>query len=75
MCLQVLVGGEKAELSPGLVYLEHVCQMLEEIARQQLQSNALQMEEEALVEVQEPQEKQVRSDTVCDMSMHMCFVL
>lgn len=55
---EVLVGGEKAELSPGLVYLEHVCQMLEEIARQQLQSNALQMEEEALVEVQEPQEKQ-----------------
>ncbi|KAM6902779.1 uncharacterized protein FYW49_016334 [Xenentodon cancila] len=35
---------EKQELSPGLCYLEQVCQMLEEIARQQMQNHGLQME-------------------------------
>ncbi|KAL6097038.1 uncharacterized protein ACO6RY_06225 [Pungitius sinensis] len=39
---------ERAPLSPGLRYLERVCQMLEEIARQQMQSQALQMETDAL---------------------------
>ncbi|XP_010734857.1 uncharacterized protein si:dkey-106l3.7 isoform X2 [Larimichthys crocea] len=40
-------------LSPGLCYLEQVCQMLEEIARQQMHSQALQMEMNALQECQD----------------------
>ncbi|XP_074547085.1 uncharacterized protein LOC141805794 [Halichoeres trimaculatus] len=44
-------GDEKRkDLSPGLCYLEQVCQMLEEIARQQMHSQALQMEMDALRE-------------------------
>ncbi|XP_037340523.1 uncharacterized protein si:dkey-106l3.7 [Pungitius pungitius] len=43
---------ERAPLSPGLRYLEQVCQMLEEIARQQMRSRALQMETDALQEDQ-----------------------
>ncbi|KAK5851941.1 hypothetical protein PBY51_023453 [Eleginops maclovinus] len=41
---------ERKELSPGLLYLEQVCQMLEEIAKQQMHSLALQMEADALRE-------------------------
>ncbi|XP_038589000.1 uncharacterized protein si:dkey-106l3.7 isoform X2 [Micropterus salmoides] len=40
-------------LSPGLSYLEQVCQMLEEIARQQMHSRALQMETKTLRELQD----------------------
>ncbi|XP_042365621.1 uncharacterized protein si:dkey-106l3.7 [Plectropomus leopardus] len=40
-------------LSPGLCYLEQVCQMLEEVARQQMHSRALQMETDALREHQD----------------------
>ncbi|TKS84567.1 hypothetical protein D9C73_018665 [Collichthys lucidus] len=40
-------------LSPGLCYLEQVCQMLEEIARQQMHSQALRMEMNALQECQD----------------------
>lgn len=43
---------EGTRLSPGLYYLEQVCQMLEEIARQQMHSRALQMETDALREHQ-----------------------
>ncbi|CAJ1070788.1 uncharacterized protein si:dkey-106l3.7 isoform X1 [Xyrichtys novacula] len=53
------VGDEKkTELSPGLCYLEQVCQMLEEIARQQMQSRALQTEMEALQEHEDIEESQ-----------------
>ncbi|XP_068429951.1 uncharacterized protein si:dkey-106l3.7 isoform X2 [Clinocottus analis] len=41
---------EKTRLSPGLFYLEQVCQMLEEIARKQMHSRATQMETNALQE-------------------------
>ncbi|KAM6975857.1 uncharacterized protein LKV04_015117 [Tautogolabrus adspersus] len=51
--LEVLGEEKKKELSPGLLYLEQVCQMLEEIARQQMHSQALQMEMDALREHQE----------------------
>ncbi|XP_054875364.1 uncharacterized protein si:dkey-106l3.7 [Amphiprion ocellaris] len=44
---------EGKELSPGLNYLEQVCQMLEEIARQQMHSRALQTEMDALCEDQD----------------------
>ncbi|XP_067430426.1 serine-rich adhesin for platelets [Thunnus thynnus] len=49
--------GEEARtaLSPGLNYLEQVCQMLEEIARQQMHNRALQMEMDALQEHQDTQ--------------------
>ncbi|XP_072311467.1 uncharacterized protein [Eucyclogobius newberryi] len=36
---KVLTGAERSELSPGLQYLEQVCQMLEEYAREQLHHN------------------------------------
>ncbi|XP_034048763.1 uncharacterized protein si:dkey-106l3.7 isoform X2 [Thalassophryne amazonica] len=36
--------GEKKELSPGLSYLEQVCQMLENVAKQQMRSRALSIE-------------------------------
>ncbi|KAM7369084.1 hypothetical protein PAMP_013381 [Pampus punctatissimus] len=50
-------------LSPGLKYLEQVCQMLEEIARQQMHNRALQMEINAL---QEHQDTQVPDTCQCD---------
>lgn len=46
---------EGKELSPGLNYLEQVCQMLEEVARQQLHSRVLQTEMDALSEDQDSQ--------------------
>ncbi|XP_061589386.1 uncharacterized protein si:dkey-106l3.7 [Cololabis saira] len=49
---------ERQELSPGLCYLEQVCQMLEEIARQQMQNQRLQMETDALLE-----NKDIQSDS------------
>ncbi|KAF7216988.1 uncharacterized protein si:dkey-106l3.7 [Nothobranchius furzeri] len=47
---------EGKELSPGLFYLEQVCQMLEEAAKQQMSKNVLQKDTEALWEHVEPQE-------------------
>ncbi|XP_034458942.1 uncharacterized protein si:dkey-106l3.7 [Hippoglossus hippoglossus] len=41
--------------SPGLCYLEQVCQMLENIARQQIQNRALRMEVDALREQKDVQ--------------------
>lgn len=41
---QDLSGDEAKGLSPGLCYLEHVCQMLEEFAEQQWHNQALQRE-------------------------------
>ncbi|KAK5878821.1 hypothetical protein CesoFtcFv8_024197 [Champsocephalus esox] len=53
------LGAEEGnELSPGLLYLEQVCQMLEEIAKQQMHSRALQMETDALREHQDLEESQ-----------------
>ncbi|XP_071322306.1 uncharacterized protein [Trachinotus anak] len=46
---------ERAGLSPGLSYLEQVCQMLEGIARQQMHNLALQTEVDALRELQDTQ--------------------
>ncbi|XP_041815638.1 uncharacterized protein si:dkey-106l3.7 isoform X2 [Chelmon rostratus] len=46
--LEELGEGEGKGLSPGLSYLEQVCQMLEDTARQQIHSRALQMEMKAL---------------------------
>ncbi|XP_030005036.1 uncharacterized protein LOC115429587 [Sphaeramia orbicularis] len=54
-------GEQNTELSPGLMYLEQVCQMLEEIARKQMHNRVLQTEMEAL---QEHQEMQILSQTV-----------
>ncbi|XP_062269543.1 uncharacterized protein si:dkey-106l3.7 [Platichthys flesus] len=42
-------------LSPGLCYLEQVCQMLENIARQKIQNRALRMEMDALRELKDVQ--------------------
>uniref|UniRef100_UPI0037E7F713 uro-adherence factor A n=1 Tax=Semicossyphus pulcher TaxID=241346 RepID=UPI0037E7F713 len=50
---KVLHEEEGSALSPGLCYLEQVCQMLEEIARQQMHSRALQKEMDALREHQD----------------------
>ncbi|XP_051269314.1 uncharacterized protein si:dkey-106l3.7 [Dicentrarchus labrax] len=48
------LGEEEGKgLSPGLCYLEQVCQMLEEIARKQMHNQALQMETNALREHQD----------------------
>ncbi|KAA8584237.1 hypothetical protein FQN60_008022, partial [Etheostoma spectabile] len=44
---------ERNGLSPGFCYLEHVCQKLEEIARKQMHSRALQMEKDAQWEHQD----------------------
>ncbi|XP_034752285.1 uncharacterized protein si:dkey-106l3.7 isoform X2 [Etheostoma cragini] len=44
---------ERNGLSPGFCYLEHVCQKLEEIARKQMHSRALQMETDARWEPQD----------------------
>ncbi|KAK1884274.1 Kinesin-like protein KIN-14C [Dissostichus eleginoides] len=56
--LRGLGAEERKELSPGLLYLEQVCQMLEEIAKQQMHSRALQMETDALREHQDLEESQ-----------------
>lgn len=49
---EVFFGEEKSELSPGLQYLEQVCQMLEEYAKDQLHFIA---QEEAVEDIQEEQ--------------------
>ncbi|KAL4004810.1 ectodysplasin-A [Sarotherodon galilaeus] len=41
---------ELKELSPGFIYLEQVCQKLEDIAKQQMENRALQMQADVLVE-------------------------
>ncbi|XP_035524012.1 uncharacterized protein si:dkey-106l3.7 [Morone saxatilis] len=51
--LEDLREEEGKGLSPGLCYLEQVCQMLEEIARKQMHNQALQMETNALREHQD----------------------
>ncbi|XP_070844605.1 uncharacterized protein [Chaetodon trifascialis] len=45
--VQVLGEEEGKVLSPGLSYLEQVCQMLEDTARQQMHNQALQMDMKA----------------------------
>ncbi|MEQ2174539.1 hypothetical protein GOODEAATRI_008933 [Goodea atripinnis] len=44
---------EGKELSPGLCYLEWVCQKMEQYAKQQMQNQTLQMETDALQEHEE----------------------
>lgn len=46
--MQDLNEEEGKGLSPGLCYLEQVCQMLEDIAKKQMHSQALQKELDAL---------------------------
>lgn len=50
LSVQDLSEEEGRGLSPGLSYLEQVCQTLEEFARQQMRSQALQREMDALQE-------------------------
>ncbi|XP_040914690.1 uncharacterized protein si:dkey-106l3.7 [Toxotes jaculatrix] len=50
--LEELGEEERTGLSPGLIYLEQVCQMLEEIARQQMHNTVLEMEMDTLRENQ-----------------------
>ncbi|GAA6216989.1 uncharacterized protein LOC108879277 isoform X1 [Lates japonicus] len=49
---------EQKELSPGLSYLQEVCQMLEDIAKQKMHNRALQAEMDALREHPDTQVKQ-----------------
>ncbi|XP_069020103.1 uncharacterized protein [Embiotoca jacksoni] len=49
---------ERKDLSPGLSYLEQVCQMLEEIAKHQMHNRSSQMETDALWEHQDTQMNQ-----------------
>nr|XP_046231639.1 uncharacterized protein si:dkey-106l3.7 [Scatophagus argus] len=51
--LEDLSETEEKGLSPGLSYLEEVCQMLEEIARKQMHNQALQMGMNVLQEYQD----------------------
>lgn len=57
--VQELSEEEGQVLSPGLSYLEQVCQMLEEIARQQMHSRALQRQMNALQEHRDTEVNQV----------------
>lgn len=59
--MQDLGEEEGKGLSPGLSYLEHVCQMLEEIARQQINNRALQMEMDAQRTHQDMEVSQVKA--------------
>lgn len=59
---------ERNGLSPGLFYLEQVCQMLEEIARKQMHSRALKMEIDAQWEHQDIEVSQVKTF----MYLHLC---
>ncbi|KAM4527311.1 uncharacterized protein PAE49_024216 isoform 2-T2 [Odontesthes bonariensis] len=52
---------DRKELSPGLCYLEQVCQMLEDIARQQMHNQVLQEETETLEQQQDTQVSHVMS--------------
>ncbi|XP_068561583.1 uncharacterized protein si:dkey-106l3.7 [Cebidichthys violaceus] len=57
---------EETRLSPGLCYLEQVCQMLEEIARQQMHSRVLQMETDAQRERQNTEVNQALNSCQSD---------
>lgn len=61
--MQDLGEEEGKGLSPGLSYLEQVCQMLEEVARQQMHNQALQMDANASREHQDMEESQVKTFT------------
>lgn len=59
--VQDLNEEEGKGLSPGLCYLEQVCQMLEEIAKRQMHNQALQRETDALGKHKEAGLNQVNS--------------
>lgn len=59
--MQDLGEEEGKGLSPGLSYLEQVCQMLEEVARQQMHNQALQMDTNAPREHQDTEVSQVKT--------------
>lgn len=61
--MQDLGEEEVKGLSPGLSYLEQVCQMLEEVARQQMHNQALQMDANAPREHQDVEVSQVKTFT------------
>ncbi|XP_029941474.1 uncharacterized protein LOC115383433 isoform X2 [Salarias fasciatus] len=61
-----LAVGDNRELSPGLDYLEQVCQMLEGIAREQMHSRGMQPELEALWEDQDAQTLNARPVDAAD---------
>lgn len=56
-------------MSPGLCYLEQVCQMLEEIARKQMRSRAIQTEMDALREHENMELSQVKDIHVFAMQL------
>lgn len=56
--MQELSEKEGKGLSPGLSYLEQVCQMLEEAARQQMHNQALRREMSTLREHQDTEVNQ-----------------
>ncbi|XP_029024854.1 uncharacterized protein si:dkey-106l3.7 isoform X2 [Betta splendens] len=56
-------GERRQQLSPGLLYLEQLCQRLEELARQHMQNRASQTETAALQERLGPQDLQTWSDS------------
>lgn len=58
--VQDLEEADGTEVSPGFFYLERVCQVLEDIARQQIHNRALRMEMSALREHQGMQSSQVK---------------
>ncbi|XP_032395564.1 uncharacterized protein si:dkey-106l3.7 isoform X1 [Etheostoma spectabile] len=58
---------ERNGLSPGFCYLEHVCQKLEEIARKQMHSRALQMEKDAQWEHQDMEVSQALDTCQSDL--------
>lgn len=62
-------GREARVLSPGLLYLEQVCQILEDIAKQQMQNRETQAEFDTLCEHQELQVSQVNSVTTEHFTM------
>ncbi|XP_070707093.1 uncharacterized protein [Pempheris klunzingeri] len=55
---------EGAGLGPGLTYLEQVCQMLEEVARQQMHGRAPQMEMDALQEHRDVESESAAAEDV-----------
>lgn len=55
---------EEKKLSPGFFYLEQVCQMLENLAREQMRSQGLLMETDALWEHEEAEVRTRMSESL-----------
>lgn len=69
---EVFFGARKPELSPGLQYLDQVCQMLEEYAREQLHLNA---QTEAVEETQAEQATSTCRDVAVEKEVPRCRFL